>query len=37
MRRQYLGRYLVLAILAAAALGLGSRAEAQTWVQAGML
>jgi Protein of unknown function (DUF992) len=37
MRSQYLRRYLLLATLAAAALGLGSRADAQTWVQAGML
>jgi hypothetical protein len=36
-RSQYLRRYLLLATLAAAALGLGSRADAQTWVQAGML
>jgi Protein of unknown function (DUF992) len=37
MRSQYLRRYLLLATLAAAALGLASRADAQTWVQAGML
>jgi len=37
MRSQYLRRYLLLVILAAAAFGWASRADAQTWVQAGML
>ena len=37
MQSHCLRRYLLLAIFAATALGVGPSAQAQTWVQAGML
>ena len=37
MQSHCLRRYILLAIFAATALGVGPSAQAQTWVQAGML